>query len=280
MTTTLKRGDTLAHNGRKNPLRIVLAAIGSGTIGLLRPPARLCGMAVAVVLQACRPLNWRRSLAREFVRQGRLIGFGALPFTLVSGLLIGLAMIFQLVYWLNFAGQSELAGKIIVFTLIREIAPFIVALIVVGRSGSVNMVEFGSMNASGQLRTLDAQGIDIFLFLVMPRCLAAALGMFCLTIVFILTALLVGYAVGSLMQYTGDTIVEFFDRILSGMGAAEYAVIVFKPTIIGVLTTLITCTTGLSVDGRTRQVAQVLPRGFVKSVLALFVVSGGLSLLL
>lgn len=280
MTTAVKSTGKMVREGRKNPLRITLAAIGRATIGLLRPPVRLSAMAVAVVLQACRPLNWRRTIAGEFMRQGRLIGVGALPFTLVSGLLIGLAMIYQLVYWLNVAGQNELAGKIIVLSMVREVAPFIVALIVIGRSGSVNMVEFGSMNADGQLRMLDAQGIDIFLFLVMPRCLAAALSMFCLTIIFLLTALMVGFTVGSVTQFTGDTAAEFFNRVLAAMGAGEYAIIILKPTVIGVLITLITCTTGIRVDGRTRQVAQVLPQGFVKSVLALFVVTGGLSLLL
>lgn len=280
MTTAVEKADTLARNGLKKPLRTVLAAVGRATIGLLRPPVRMSAMAVAVVLQACRPINWRRTLGHEFVRQGRQIGVGALPFTLVSALLIGLIMIYQSVYWLSVAGQKELVGKIIVFSMVREVAPFIVALIVIGRSGSVNMVEFGSMNASGQLRTLDAQGIDIFLFLVVPRCLAAAVSMFCLTIIFIMTALSVGFAVGSATQYAGDTAPEFFNRVLAAMGVGEYVIIALKPTIVGVLITLITCTTGLRSDVRGRQVAQVLPRGFVKSVLALFIVSGGLSLLL
>jgi ABC-type transporter Mla maintaining outer membrane lipid asymmetry permease subunit MlaE len=64
------------------------------------------------------------------------------------------------------------------------------------------------------------------------------------------------------------------------MSAGAYAILVLKPLIIGMLITLITCNTGLSVDGHTRQVADVLPLGFVKSVLAVFLVSGTLSVLL
>jgi ABC-type transporter Mla maintaining outer membrane lipid asymmetry permease subunit MlaE len=45
------------------------------------------------------------------------------------------------------------------------------------------------------------------------------------------------------------------------------------------LITLITCTTGLSVGGPAGQLAEALPRGFVKSVLAVFLVSGTLTLL-
>jgi len=280
MTADARTSIPLNPGQRKNPLRLVLAYVGRGTIALVRPPVRLCGVAAAVLYQACRPINWRRTLIDEFVRQGFQVGIGALPFTLISGVVIGLAMVNQLVYWLTIAGQSTLFGEVIVLTMVREIAPFIVALIVIGRSGSVNMVEFGSMNAGGQLRMLDAQGIDIFLFLVVPRCLATALSMFCLTLTFILTALLLGFIVGSLMQFTGATIVEFFNEVLAAMGAGEYAIVILKPLLIGLLVTIITCTTGLAVDGRTRHVAQVLPSGFIKSLLALFIVSGGLSLLL
>lgn len=236
-------------------------------------------MAVAVVWQSCRPLNWRRTLVKEFMHQCHLVGIGSMSFILLSGLLIGLAMVFQFLYWLNLAGQSSYIGEIIVMIMVREIAPLLVALIVVGRSGSVNMVELGHMGTSGQLRMLDAQGVDTFLFFILPRCLATSISMFCLTIVFIVVALAFGFTVGSVVQSSDTSVIEFLNQVLSAMGAGTYAIVVFKPLIIGMLITLITCNTGLSVDGHARQVADVLPIGFVKSVLAVFLVSGTLSVL-
>jgi phospholipid/cholesterol/gamma-HCH transport system permease protein len=264
----------------KNPIKIVLGAIGRWTISLIRPLIELSSLATAVLWQSCRPLNWRRTLIAEFLRQCYRTGIGSLPFILLSGLLIGLAMVFQFLYWLGLVGQSNLIGKIIVLIMVREIAPLLVALIIVGRSGSVNMVELGQMQASGQLRTLDAQGIDPFLFFIVPRALATAICTFCLTVVFILTALVVGYLVGSIVQPAASTLAEFLNRVLSAMGAGEYAMIALKPLIAGLLVAIITCTTGLSVGDRAGQVAQLLPVGFVKSVLAVFLVSGTLTVLL
>ena len=169
---------------RQNPVRMVLGAIGRWTIALLRPLIALSSMAVAVLWQGCRPLNWRRTLTNEFTRQCHRVGIGSLPFILLSGLLIGLAMVVQFLYWLALVGQRGLIGEVIVLILVREIAPLLVALIVVGRSGSVNMVELGHMRTSGQLRMLDAQGIDPFLFFIVPRSLATAVSMFCLTVFF------------------------------------------------------------------------------------------------
>lgn len=258
----------------------VLAGIGQWTIGLFRPLISLSSISIAVLRQSCRPLNWRRTLVQEFLRQCYLVGIGSLPFIVLSGVLTGLAMVFQFLYWLGLAGQRGFVGQIIVMIMVREIAPLLVALIVVGRSGSVNMVEMSHMRTSGQLRMLDAQGIDPFLFFIVPRCLATALSMFCLTIVFTLVAVAAGFFLGSAVGSSDKTIIEFVNLVLSAMGAGDYAIITLKPLIAGVLITVITCTTGLSVDGRNRHVAQVLPLGFIKSVLAVFLVSGTLSVLL
>ncbi len=282
MTITLKTPAAESHSAvpRQFSVLKVLAGIGHWTIATFRPLIVLSSITVAVFWQSCRPLNWRRTLVKEFLSQCYLVGIGSLPFIVLSGLLIGLAMVFQFLYWLSLVGKSSLVGEIIVMIMVREIAPLLVALIVIGRSGSVNMVEMGHMRTSGQLRTLDAQGIDTFLFLIVPRCLATAVSMFCLTIVFMLVALAIGFLVSSVVGSSDTTIVEFINKVLFAMGGGEYAIIALKPLIAGVLITLITCTTGLSVDGRTRQLAQALPLGFVKSVLAVFLVSGTLSVLL
>jgi phospholipid/cholesterol/gamma-HCH transport system permease protein len=264
---------------QRHPVRGVLAAIGEGTIDLLRPLIGLSSLVVAVLWQSCRPLNWRRTSVKEFMRQCDLVGIGSLPFVLLSGLLVGLAMVFQILFWLNFLGQLSLAGKIIVLGLVREIAPLLVALIAIGRSGSVNMVELGHMRTSGQLRMLEAQGIDPFLFLIVPRCLATALSMFCLTVVFILVSLATGYMVGIIILHSDATVVDYINNVLNAMGVGEYVIIALKPLIAGMLITLITCITGLSVGGSAGQLAEALPRGFVKSVLAVLLVSGTLTLL-
>jgi phospholipid/cholesterol/gamma-HCH transport system permease protein len=142
------------------------------------------------------------------------------------------------------------------------------------------MVELGHVRTTAQLRMLDAQGIDPFLFFILPRALAMAVSMFSLTVMFILTALATGYFVGDLLNPSDRNPIEFLNMILVEMGAGEYAIIALKPLITGLLVSLITSTTGLSAGGRPGQVAEVLPVGFVKSVLAVFLVSGALTVLL
>lgn len=266
--------------GRRHILPRILAGVGRGVIATVRPLIELSSMAVAVIWQGCRPQNWRRTLVDEFKRQFYAVGIESLPFILISGVLIGLGMVFQFLYWLRLVGQSGFVGEALVLVMIREIAPLLVALIIVGRNGSVNMVELGQMRTSGQLRMLDAQGIDIFLFFIVPRCLAAALAAFYMTIIFILVALVTGYVGSHIFQSSDATTLEFVNLVLVAMGVGEYAILILKPLVMGLIITLVTCTTGLSVDGSSRQLAEVLPLGFVKSILSTFLVSGTLSVLL
>ena len=84
-------------------------------------------------------------------------------------------------------------GRVLVLVLVRDLAPVLVGLIVLGRSGTVAMVELGALRQGGQLRRLDAMGIDPLIYFLMPRTLAITVATFTLTILFIAVALSVGY---------------------------------------------------------------------------------------
>jgi phospholipid/cholesterol/gamma-HCH transport system permease protein len=142
------------------------------------------------------------------------------------------------------------------------------------------MVELGAMRTGGQVHLLDAQGIDPFLYLVVPRVLATALGVFCLTMVFLVVALATGLVAAHTLGLTSLTLLDFLAAVLTAMGPREYALIPLKTLAIGFAIGLISCTTGLAVGRVVPEVAALLPRGFVKAVLATLLISGGLTMLL
>jgi phospholipid/cholesterol/gamma-HCH transport system permease protein len=189
-------------------------------------------------------------------------------------------MVYQAIYWLGVFGQTKFTGPILVLVLVREVAPLFVALTVIGRSGSVILVELGNMQIDGQVRMLDAQGIDPFLFLIVPRVVAVAVSMFSLTIAFIMFALVSGFLTGNALGSLDVTLQEFVFRILSEMGLAEFATIPLKSFLIGFVVALIACTTGLSVTRSRSDLQAALSRGVTKSVLAALLISGLLTLLL
>ena len=64
------------------------------------------------------------------------------------------------------------------------------------------------------------------------------------------------------------------------MGPKDYALVPLKTLAIGFAIGLISCTTGLAVGRAVPEVAALLPRGFVKAVLAILLISSGFTMAL
>lgn len=254
-------------------LRNLLAAIGLWLINAWRPPLEFFSDAVAVIRQGVRPATWRRPVRRKFVIHCYEAGTRALPFIMVSGIFIGFGIVAQSLYWLETFGGRGLFGGFLAVVLMREIAPVLVGLIVIGRSGSVNLVELGTMKARGQVHALDAQGIDPFLYLVLPHVLALSLSMFCLTIAFVAVALVAGFVSGTLLGMINVAFLDFLYRALGSMGSKEYYLITAKTLSIGFVVGLISCKTALSEVGKASDVLDALPRSYARSVLATLLIS-------
>jgi phospholipid/cholesterol/gamma-HCH transport system permease protein len=254
--------------------------LGAWLIATGRRVSVASSLAVAVLVQAGRPVTWRRTVRAELVRNCVQVALYGLPSIVITGLLVGLAMVNQVLYWLRLAGQEGLIGQFLVLGLVRGIAPVLVGMIVIGRSGSMMMVELGAMRASGQVHLLDAQGIDPFLYLIIPRVLATAIGMFCLSIVFLVVALTTGLAVANALSLTSLTLLDFFAAVLTAMEPREHVLLLLKTLVSGFAIGLISCTTGLAVGRAVPEVSALLPGGFVKAVVAVLLIAGAFTILL
>lgn len=257
--------------------RRVLARIGRAVRSHTSFVLLLASLAAGVVLDGIRPATWRRTLRGEFRRALRQAVGGGLSTTLVTAALIGLVMVSQALYWLGQAGQEALIGPILVTVLVREVAPVLVGLIVMGRSGVVIVSEIGGLQIGGQVHALAAQGLDPFLLLVLPRAAALAIACFTLGVVFVVAALLTGFIAGSLVGAVHIPIGSFLERVLLAMHAGDFAVFPAKMIVIGLLVALTACLTGLTASVQD-DAARLLPRGFVRGVVAILLASIVLSL--
>ena len=232
----------------------------------------LASLGVGVVRDAIRPGSWRRTIRGEFRRALQQAVGGAFSTTLITAGLIGLVMVSQALYWLGQAGQEGLIGPVVVTVLVREIAPLLVGLTVLGRSGVVIVSEIGDLQLGGQVHAMAAQGLDPFLLLVLPRACALAVACFTLGVLFVIAALLSGFIVGSLAGAVHIPIESFLDRVLLAMHAGDFAIFPAKMIVIGLLVALTACLTGLTALAQD-ETARLLPRGFVRGVVAILLVS-------
>ena len=241
--------------------------------------ARTTAVMWAVLAQAARPRNWTPPVRDVFSRQILFTAVEASRFLAVMGIIVGVSVVVQLQNWLGKFGQSEMVPPLLVTLVVRELAPLIVNFIVIGRSGTAIATEMGIMKARREVEVLDAQGVDPFLYLVMPRVLGAMVSVFSLTLVFIPACLASGYLVSVAAGVNGNPPSVFLDGVLRALGPGDVFNFLAKTLVPGLITGTVCCLEGLQIKGAVTEIPIAATRGLSRSIVGLFLVSVVVSIL-
>jgi phospholipid/cholesterol/gamma-HCH transport system permease protein len=256
----------------RNAPQRALAALGRFSRAQVQFSLAVLALSSGVFSELPLPSSWRRTVRAEFGRVLRRAVTGGMTTILVAAALIGLAIVYGTLFWLKEADQDRLIGSILVTVLLRQVAPVIVGLILLGRSGIVVTAEIGTLQLNGGVRLLAAQGIDPFLFLVLPPAAALAVASYTLGTLFVMAALTIGFIAGNLLGGVTMSVWAFFEVILQGMQPSDFVTFPAKMLIIGLLIALVAVLTGLSgLPGD--DVSTLLPRAFVRGTLAILLTS-------
>ena len=256
-----------------------LSNIGERVVHWLEAQRHLVALVWAVLRVAAEKSTWPRTVVNVFTRQILFTGIEASRFILLLSLMVGILIVVQTQVWLAKVGQSGLLGPVLVMVVVREVGPLLVNFVVIGRSGTAISIELGNMKISGEVRLLDALGLDPFIYLVVPRVLGMAISIFCLTIIFIVGSFVSGYFSGLLLGASVGRPSLFTMSVFRAVQPADVFNLLAKTFIPGLMTGAICCAEGLSVSAAVTEVPQATSRALVRSVGALFVISALVSLL-
>jgi phospholipid/cholesterol/gamma-HCH transport system permease protein len=251
-----------------------LAIVGSNTIVATHRLLLYLSLAATVLVVALRRGTWQGPVRVEFRRVLSEVAVRSLATTGATGLLVGFALVSQAVYWLAQTGTTGLVGPVIVVLLIREFVPILVGLILFGRSGTATLIELGEAQTRGWLRLFEIQGLDPLVMLIVPRALGFAVGAFCVATVLLVSTLLTGYVMANALGLVSYTIWDFVDLVLRAMTLHDFIFPPLKCITIGFAVALACCATGLGRRDEADELQRLVPRGFVRSALAIFVVNG------
>lgn len=140
-----------------------------------------------------------RRLAGRVARAVYEQGLRCLPVILIVGTFTGLVLGLQGYYVLNRFGSEGLLGALVSLSLVREMAPVLAALMLVGQAGSALAAELGIQRNSEQIVALDTMGINSYGYLVTPRLLASLFVFPAQTALFVAVGLWGGSLSGSLL---------------------------------------------------------------------------------
>lgn len=255
-----------------------LREMGVSTRQSWRKLSYIVAIAASALWAACIPDHWRRTVRNVLARQVLFTGLQATKFVATVSLLVGISVVVQVQVWTAALGQAGLLGPILVMVIIRELGPLLTNFIVIARSGTAMATEMASMRVHGEIRVMDAQGIDPFIYLVLPRVIGAALSMFCLAVIFAAVSILSGFASGILLGANTGTPWQFFASVFGALNPADVINLLAKTLVPGMLMGAICCAEGLSIEGHATEVPQAASRAVVKSIMALFLSSALVSI--
>jgi phospholipid/cholesterol/gamma-HCH transport system permease protein len=191
---------------------------------------------------------WRAPLDRKLViAQLDQVGVRSISIVVITSAFIGMVLALQTAYSLAEFGGKLFIGKVVSLSLVRELAPVLMSLMVGGRVGAGIAAEIGTMKVTEQIDALRALATNPVRKLVVPRVLATTLMFPLLTVISCLLGILGGglIAVANLhlsANFYFRSVVEtiHFNDLASGVG---------KTFFFGFSIGLIACYNGLRTSG-------------------------------
>lgn len=252
--------------------------LGARVLGSVRGTVHTAAVSAELLRRALRPSGWPRTTRNVLARQILFTGVDAVGIVALLGLLVGVSVVLQAQVWLSRLGQTAAVGPILAAVLIREMGPLLVNFIVIGRSGTAISSELSAMRVNGEIRVLEAQGLDPLAYLLLPRAVGMAASVFGLTVLFIFVAFAGGFGSGWLLGADVGPPALFVEGIARAVRPVDFGNLLAKTLIPGFLTGIICSIEGLSVRGAATEIPQAATRGVVRSVQVLFLSSVIISL--
>jgi phospholipid/cholesterol/gamma-HCH transport system permease protein len=193
-------------------------------------------------------------------------GVALLPMFLFAALALGFLVVGQTVSALAKVGATNYLGSTMVIVIVREIGPLLTAMLVLARVGTANVIELGTARALGEVEALEALGIDPVHYLIVPRVIGMAAGIFALTIYLILGALGSGYLF-AFLQDAPLTPGDYFKQITEALNWLDFALLALKTLAFGFFIAIVTCYHGLAQPLRLEDVSRVAVRAVTQGVI-------------
>lgn len=208
---------------------------------------------------------------KEYMNQGKDIGFGSLPIVVIISTFLGAVMTVQTAYQL----VSPIIPKYVIAQVVRdsvilELAPTIISVVLAGVVGSKISSELGNMRVSEQIDALEIMGINTKGYLVMPKIVMSLLLVPCLILIAITLAIAGGYFAGIMTGImTGE---QYMQGLVTGFEVYNISIAVTKALAFAFLISSISSYFGYHVKGGSLEIGRNSTTSVVVTCIAILLV--------
>jgi len=227
------------------------------------------GGAIIMAFRAFRMLPAAPRIIKRTVEQALQGGYASLPIVSILSFFIGAVLALQAGLTLQNVGMKQVIGTLVGESLVRELSPVFVAILVAGRVASAITAELASMRVYQEVDALVTMNIPPERFLVLPRLLAVLFYMPVLTIISIVIGWVGGAVVCKYVSIIGVEPAEYFQNVRVFLTTTTMFNGLVKAEIFGFVIILIACNTGLRTRGGPREIGYAVTNSVVYSLIAI-----------
>jgi phospholipid/cholesterol/gamma-HCH transport system permease protein len=215
----------------------------------------------------------------EFMSQCNDIGVRSLPIVLIVSIFLGMVLTVQTAYQLisPIIPRPVIAG-IIRDSMILELSPTVICIILAGVVGSKIASELGNMRVSEQIDALEIMGINTKAFLILPKVLAALIMVPCLIALSIAVGIWGGYLASIFSSILSPE--EFHMGLIKGFLPYNLFFAMSKAFTFAFIISTIPSYYGYYVEGGALEIGRASTTAVVVSCILILFADYGLSVLL
>jgi len=206
---------------------------------------------------------------RALLRVVELDGVRALPITGLLMFLVGIVLAYQGAEQLRKFGTNIFIVDLVGISLVREISPLIVAILIAGRSGSAYAAEIGTMKVTEELDAVRTLGISPIDLLVLPRSFALVITLPLLTVYADVLGVFGGMLIAT--SQLNVSFAEFLARFEEAVAVRHFLIGLAKAPFFAIIIAMVGCYQGLQIRGGVDDVGRHTTIAVVQSIFLVIV---------
>jgi phospholipid/cholesterol/gamma-HCH transport system permease protein len=214
---------------------------------------------------------------REFSANVYKSGVNALPVTALLGFMIGIVMGYLMSKQLHAFGADVYIVNILGLSIIRELGPVLMAVLVAGRSGSAMTAQIGVMRVTDEIDALTTMGISRTLRVVLPKVLGLTF-VSPLLVLWTSSWALAGGAFASNLEL-GISFRFFFEYLPLVVQPINLTLSLIKGLMFGFVVALVACHFGLRIKPNTESLSNSTTSSVVTAISGVILVNAWFAIL-
>ncbi|MCM8818377.1 MAG: ABC transporter permease [Candidatus Omnitrophica bacterium] len=204
------------------------------------------------------------------------IGAESMSLVGIIALFTGMVLVMETAHTLKKFGAEMYSGSLVSISMIRELGPVLIALIVAGRIGASIAAEIGVMKITEQIDALSVMGVDPIAYLISPRIVAGLVSLPALFILSFFISIFGGFLVG--VFTVGISSGVFLYQSFKYIGIKDFLIGLFKVVVFSIIIINISSYHGINASGGAEGVGKASTYAVVSSfffiILANLIITG------